>query len=114
MNKLLVSVVAIVFAACAADRVSTSSDYSRLILGRWLPQHRNKFEIFYPDGRWAVQRHETAEPDSSRGRRWYIRGDTLTYTFEGREYTETIVSISRTQMITRVVPGDRLIRDRVP
>ena len=100
MHKAFLLLTSIVVAACAADQPSPTGDYSRQILGRWLPQHRNKFEIFYSDGRWAVQRHETAEPDSGGGRHWYIRGNTLVYTFQGREYTETIVSISRTQMVT--------------
>ncbi len=115
MTRAIATALALVMLVGCATSGGTphAPDYSRLILGRWLPRHGTKFIIFYPDGSWAVQRHEAAEPYVG-DRRWHIRRGTLTMTFEGRPETETILEISRTSMVTYVVPGDRLIYDRVP
>ena len=73
-------------------------DYSKQILGRWLGS--KKFEIYYPDGTWAVQRNEASKPDKE-GRRWHIEGNKLTLIYPGGTSTETIVSLNHSKFVTK-------------
>ena len=75
-----------------------SGGYSKRIIGRWLGSR--KFEIYYADGTWAVQRNEESKPDKE-GRRWHIEDDKLTLTFPGGSTTETIVSMSHARFVTK-------------
>ena len=74
------------------------NDYSKQILGRWLGSR--KFEIYYPDGTWAVQRNEDSKPDKE-GRHWHIDGDKLVLTYSGGTSTETITSMSKSKFVTK-------------
>lgn len=76
----------------------TSNGYSKRIAGRWLGS--KKFEIYYPDGHWAVQKSEGSEPDKA-GRTWRIDGDKLILTYPGGTTTETIVFMSRSKFVTK-------------
>ena len=83
--------------ARASDALPVAG-YRKALLGRWLG--RTKFEIFYPDGTWAVQRHENVRPTVD-GRRWRLRGRKLTLTFPGGRTTLTIVFMDRAKFVTR-------------
>ncbi len=74
------------------------NDYSKQILGRWLGS--KKFEIYYADGTWAVQRNEDSKPDKE-GRHWHIDGDKLVLTFPGGTSSETITSMSKSKFVTK-------------
>ena len=88
------------------------SDYSKLILGKWLGPR--KYEIYYSDGTWGVQRYEDA-PIDKKDRHWKINGDKITLTFPGDHgvdsVTETIYILNSKQFITRD-DGYSFVRER--
>ena len=96
LSVTLLAFLVLVSAGSAAPK--TSSSYSKQIIGRWLGS--TKFEIYYPDGHWAVQRSEGSEPDKT-GRTWHIDGDKLILTYPGGTTTETIVSMSHSKFVTK-------------
>jgi hypothetical protein len=109
-------VVATLLLCCsAAHAENPANDYARLIVGgRWLGADDLKYRIFYADGRWAVQRNDSEAPDSSGNRRWWIKDDTLIYTYQHWRYTERILSISRTRLVTGDRPGYVRVRSSIP
>jgi hypothetical protein len=98
-----------------ADGKPLHSDYARMIVGgRWIGPRDLKYWVFYPDGRWAVQKNDDERPDSSGNRRWHIERDKLIYTFRHWHYTERILSISRTKLVLGDPPGYVMTRSRIP
>ena len=110
------AIAAILVLCCAAAHAATpANNYARLIVGgRWLGADDLKYRIFYSDGRWAIQRNDSEAPDSSGNRRWWIKGDTLIYTYQHWRYTERILSISRTRLVTGDPPGYVRMRSPIP
>ncbi len=95
-----------------------SEMFPDLILGKWIER---KFEIYYPDGTWGIQRTEDAPIHTDR-RTWRITGKTLILTYPSnipgdnkgiQTVTETIEVLNQTQFITRGGDGVSIIRERV-
>jgi len=106
----IVLVALFVFQACATQsEAPKSTDYAKLIVGKWLGS--TKFQIYYPDGTWGVQRHEEAPVDKD-GRYWKIEGNKLTLNYPGGSVTQTIVHIDKSKFTTRD-EGYSSTRDRV-
>ena len=93
--------IAVLFLGVLATGVAApkaANDYAKQIVGRWLGSR--KFEIYYADGTWAVQRNETSKPDKD-GRRWHVEGNKLTLTYPGGTDVTTITSMSKTKFVTK-------------
>lgn len=71
-----------------------SPSNAKLIIGKWLER---KYVIFYPDGTWALQRHEEA-PIDREGRQWTLSGNKVTRTWPGGSIIERIDSLDRSEM----------------
>lgn len=71
-----------------------SPSNAKLIIGKWLER---KYVIFYPDGTWALQRHEEASIDRE-GRQWTLSGNKVTRTWPGGSIIERIDSLDRSEM----------------
>ena len=105
----------ILLLACSISNAGDQSteDYSRLIIGKWLGPR--KFEVYYSDGTWGVQRNEDAPIDID-GRTWKIKDNKLIISFPGVQGmetgTETIAVLNKTQFITKD-EGHSFVRDRV-
>ena len=97
-TSLTTFLLLLVLASAGLADPKAGNDYSKQILGRWLGSR--KFEIYYPDGTWAVQRNEESKPDKE-GRHWHIDGNKLTLTYSGGTSTETIVSLTPSKFVTK-------------
>ena len=107
---LIILFASFILQACTTQsEISKSTDYSELILGKWLGPR--KFEIYYPDGTWAVQRNEEA-PINKEGRYWRLDGNKLTLIYSGGSITQTIVFFDKSKFTTRD-EGYSVTRDRV-
>lgn len=97
-TRLTTLLLLLAFVSGGLANPRAGSDYSKQILGRWLGSR--KFEIYYRDGTWAVQRNEDSKPDKE-GRHWHIEGNKLTLTYSGGASTETIVSMTHSKFVTK-------------
>ena len=75
-----------------------ADNYSKLILGRWLGS--KKYEIYYADGTWAVQRNDIEKPEKAG--RWHIDGHKIIITSGAGSGTETIVTLTKDKFVTEV------------
>ena len=91
-SSLTTLLLLLTFVSAGIADPKAPKDYSKQILGRWLSS--KKFEIYYPDGTWAVQRNK-------QGRHWHIDGDKLVLIFQGGASTETITSMSKSKFVTK-------------
>ncbi len=105
----------ILLLACSISNAAdhATEDYSRLIIGKWLGPR--KFEVYYSNGTWGVQRNENAPIDID-GRTWKIKDSKLIISFPGvhgiETGTQTIGVLNKTQFITKD-DGHSFVRDRV-
>ena len=91
------ALVSLIFASNSVADPGGSSDLSKRILGRWLGSR--KFEIYYADGTWAVQRNENSKPDKE-GRHWQVDGNKLILTYPGGKVSETILFMNHSKFVT--------------
>jgi hypothetical protein len=69
---------------------------------RWRP---SRIIVFHADGRWGVKKLEKV-PEDIRGRRWWIKGNTLVLKYPSDHGFDTaqyrIISFTRDQFVTQI------------
>jgi hypothetical protein len=95
-------------AGAAVHESELSRHRSDAIVGRW--RRDNGVLIDYlSDGTFRI-----GAPRSATTGQWHVSGDDLTLSISNRTETETIASISSTQMLTRDQHGKEHIHTKVP
>ena len=73
-----------------------------LLLGTWLG---DKYIIFYPDGRYGLQKYEGA-PIDDKDRSWKLKGNQITWDALGEVFTETIVTLTAKKLVIKDGEGN--------